>query len=343
MKQSILNFPLDILQNLMIENDFKKFNASQIFGWIYKKNITDFEKMSNISIKLKEFLSENYSILTTELIEKTQSVDKTIKFILETREKFRIESVIIFDKERITLCVSSQIGCPLNCKFCRTGNHGFERNLSTGEIIEQIIWSSKLGFIPSNIVFMGMGEPLLNFDNLLSSLYILFEPAGFNYSPRKVTISTSGICDKILELDKKIPYLSYAVSLHSADNSKRTSIMPVNKKYNLEELGHTLRKIKLKPRQHLTIEYIIIPGLNNSEKDALLLVKYLKNIKCKINLIAFNPFENSSWRKPSNEEVDFFRNILKKHGLLVNFRISKGQDIKAACGQLAFKTSKQPD
>ncbi|MGM0607118.1 MAG: 23S rRNA (adenine(2503)-C(2))-methyltransferase RlmN [Candidatus Muiribacteriota bacterium] len=336
-KQYFFEFNLQELQNFLIKNNFKKFNASQIFSWVYKKNILNIEEMTDLSKKLREFLKNNIYFSKLSLEKTLQSRDKTKKFLLETLDNYFIEGVLIYAKRRTTLCISSQIGCKLKCVFCRTGQHGFIRNISCGEIIEQVVHAANInGRAPDNIVFMGMGEPLLNLQNVSKSLKILMNEKGFYYPSRKITLSTCGILNKLEEIEKEIPYLSYAISLHSVDNSKRNKLMPVNKKYPLEDLKITLKKIRLKKRQTITIEYILIKNVNTSIKEAKNLIKYLHGLKYKINLIPFNSFEGCPFETPDIDEINNFSNYLKNKGVVVKLRLSKGRDIKAACGQLAF-------
>jgi 23S rRNA (adenine2503-C2)-methyltransferase len=334
-RQSILDMTYEKLTELLINEGFKKFNSKQIFSWIYKKNVFDFESMTDLSKALRSFLIERFDILTSEVNIIKQSNDGTVKFLVEYEDNEKVETVIIFDKDRVTLCVSSQIGCPLNCGFCVTGSTGFNRDLRTGEIIEQILQSKILGHIPTNIVFMGMGEPLLNIDNVSESLEILFSKEGMNYSSRKVTISTSGLYDRMIELEKRFDYISWAISLHAPDNEIRNSLMPVNKKYPLEKLVEVMKTLKLKHGRKLTIEYILIEGVNCEKKHALKLIQLLKGIKYKINLIVYNENPYKDYKKPDDEKVLEFQNTLVKAGIICKLRKSKGEDISAACGQLA--------
>ncbi|MCK9224255.1 MAG: 23S rRNA (adenine(2503)-C(2))-methyltransferase RlmN [Candidatus Muirbacterium halophilum] len=334
-KQSILDMSYEDLTELLISEGFKKFNSKQIFAWIYKKNTYDFNDMTDLSKQLRSYLIENFVILTSEIKILKKSEDGTIKFLLEYDDNEKIETVIIFHNDRTTLCVSSQIGCPLNCSFCVTGSTGYKRNLRAGEIIEQILHSNILGYFPTNIVFMGMGEPLLNLDNLTNSLKTIFSKDGLEYSLRKVTVSTSGLCDEMLELEKKFDYISWAISLHAPNNEIRNQIMPINKKYPLEKLVDVLKKLKLKYGRKLTIEYILIEDVNCEKRHALKLIELLKSVKYKINLIVYNENPYKDYKKPDMDKILEFQNTLIKAGIVCKIRKSKGEDISAACGQLA--------
>lgn len=325
----------DIEEIIKYEN-LPLYRAKQLIHWIYKKHASSVEEITEWPKILRENFSKKYYIGNISLIERKISKDGTEKFLWELEDKEKIESVLISDKNRLTLCISSQVGCPLKCRFCLTGKIGFKRNLYTWEIVDQFIQVSKLIKAENkkitNIVFMGMGEPLLNFENVIESLwrfkYLL------EFSPRRITISTAGIIPAIKELPNKAPSVKLAISLNAADEKTRDYLMPINKRYPLHELLKTLRQYPLKPRQRITFEYVMLKGINSSETDALRLAEILKGIKSKINLIPFNPWEGCEFEKPEDWEIIKFQEILVSKGYSVFIRKSKGKDILAACGQL---------
>ncbi|MFP4522423.1 MAG: 23S rRNA (adenine(2503)-C(2))-methyltransferase RlmN [Fibrobacterota bacterium] len=335
--QSIFKNGISDLKKDLENNGFKPFAYSQILSWIFKHSTTDFNSMTNISKELRSYLSETRCLFTTEPVSQLQSEDGTIKFILKTTDGEYIESVLIFDRERTTLCISTQIGCPLRCAFCVTGASGFVRDLECHEIIEQILWAEKIVCRPTNLVFMGMGEPLLNFDGLVGALEIIFSEKALYYGKRKVTVSTCGITDKMLLLEKQFPGIRWAISLHSASDRVRNRLMPVNRRYNLSELVQTMRSIKMKKGMTFTIEYILLKEINTSVKDADLLVSLLHGLRYKVNLIVYNENPFCDFRKPDPDEVILFQKRLTEKGVVAKIRKSKGEDINAACGQLALK------
>ncbi len=339
----IKNFHLDELKIALTEYGFQKFRATQIFNWIYDKGIFDFNLMSNISKKDREALSKTFSIYVPEIPYILKSNDGTIKFAIKLKDNNIVESVLIPDDDRLTLCVSTQVGCRMGCKFCLTGKQKFIRNLEPHEIIDQVLVAKflllKKKIKITNIVYMGMGEPLDNIENTITSLKILNDDNGFNFSNRKITISTCGIYDKFKKLSDNFDG-NLAISLHSADNEKRTFLMPVNKKYPLEKLIEHCKKYPLKNRQRITFEYILIKDVNDSINDAEKLYKILKGIKAKINLIKFNEYPGSEFKAPDDEKVEEFQRYLFNKGLTALLRKSKGKDILAACGQLFSRRDK---
>ncbi len=339
----IKNFHLDELKITLTEYGFQKFRATQIFNWIYDKGIFDFNLMSNISKKDREALSKTFSIYIPEIPYILKSNDGTIKFAIKLKDNNIVESVLIPDDDRLTLCVSTQVGCRMGCKFCLTGKQKFIRNLEPHEIIDQVLVAKflllKKKIKITNIVYMGMGEPLDNIENTITSLKILNDDNGFNFSNRKITISTCGIYDKFKKLSDNFDG-NLAISLHSADNEKRTFLMPVNKKYPLEKLIEHCKKYPLKNRQRITFEYILIKDVNDSINDAEKLYKILKGIKAKINLIKFNEYPGSEFKAPDDEKVEEFQRYLFNKGLTALLRKSKGKDILAACGQLFSRRDK---
>lgn len=327
----------ELIKNLGLPN----YRTTQLTNWIYKKFIRDIHEITEFPMTLREKLSDKYYISNLEMIERKVSSDQTEKFLWSLEDGEKIESVLIPDKNRLTLCVSSQVGCPLNCRFCLTGKIGFKRNLEAWEIIDQYIQTAKLlereGRKITNIVLMGMGEPLLNFKNVIEALWRLKKLIGF--SPRRITLSTSGIIPALRELPKLAPAIKLAISLNATDNETRSYIMPVNKKYPLNELINTLKNYPLRQGQRITFEYVIIKDINSSIENAQRLSQLLIGIPTKINLIPFNPWQGCELKGPDEKEVTIFQKILISKGYSVFIRKSKGKDILAACGQLSASYS----
>lgn len=326
------------------------YRAKQMLHWIYEKKAESIDRITELSKEAREKLSGPAYISNLNLLSRQASKDGTEKFLFGLEDGESIESVLIPDKDRLTLCISSQVGCTMGCGFCLTGKIGFKRNLKAHEIVDQIIAVSRLisGNHPpipplprggergvTNIVFMGMGEPLLNFDEVVEALKRITEFMGI--SKRRITLSTCGIAPKISELYKKAPHVNLAISLNAADNRTRDMLMPVNRKYPIEHLLSACRKIPFSPRTSITFEYVMLAGINDRPSDAQTLVRILRGIPSKVNLIPFNPYEGSKFKRPSDEKVFAFQKILTKAGINAFIRKSKGQDILAACGQLKAK------
>lgn len=343
--RSITSFTFEEFKNEIEKLGYKKFRAKQIFNWIYNNFIFDFNLMKNIPNDLKQTLKEHFIILNFEVADSIESSDGTTKYAFKLNDGKIIEAVKIpMEKGKTTFCISSQVGCAMGCKFCNTAKLGFTRNLNVGEIVSQVLFLKKIAKIGAkqafNIVFMGMGEPLLNFDNVKKAMEIINDEEGINLSYRRITISTCGIIDGLKKMAKlpKIPRI--AISLNSSNNESRNIVMPINKKYPLEQLINTLKSFPIATRDRITFEYVLIDKINNSIKDAANILKILDGLKYKINLIPFNEFEGSDLKKPSEESVDEFQQFLIKKGVTAIIRKSKGDDIKAACGQLAGKNIK---
>lgn len=324
----------------------KKFRARQIWSWLWQYNADDFVKMTNLPLPFRQALAEKYTIRPINIDFSQQSKkDFTIKYSFKTHDNKFIEGVLIpssKDSTRITACISTQIGCPLNCAFCATGKLGFSRNLTKAEIYEQVYLLNaesiqKFGKKLSNIVIMGMGEPLLNLDNVLAAIELITNPNLLGFSPQRITLSTVGIYDKIKALAESNPRFNLAISLHTADDFIRNELMPANKKTNLQALIDALKYYHHKTQQRITIEYILFDGINDSIDDAKKLAQFCKNFPVKINLIEYNTIENSALRASPAEKVKNFANFLLSKNLVVTIRHSKGKDIDAACGQLANK------
>jgi len=323
----------DELKEFIKTQGLPDYRAKQILHWIYGKKAESVEDITELSKALREKLSDAAYIGNLKLLSRQTSSDGAEKFLSGLEDGEAIESVLIPDENRRTLCLSSQAGCVMGCGFCLTGRIGFKRNLKAHEIVDQIISVSRItGKQITNIVFMGMGEPLLNFDEVVEAIKRITDLLGF--SKRRITLSTCGIAPKIIELYKKAPHVNLAISLNATDNKTRDIIMPINKKYPIEVLLSACKKIPLSLQDKITFEYVIIDGLNDSPDDAKRLVRLLKGIPSKVNLIPFNPFAESKFKRPSDYNVLAFQDILKKGGIIAFIRKSKGQDILAACGQL---------
>ncbi|MBI5025307.1 MAG: 23S rRNA (adenine(2503)-C(2))-methyltransferase RlmN [Nitrospirae bacterium] len=313
----------------------KPYRARQILHWMYRKRVTSFEEMTDLPKSSRRLLEETAFLSNLKLLKRQVSIDGTEKFLFGLDNGKRIECVLIPDEERLTLCVSSQVGCALGCKFCLTGKLGLKRNLKALEIVDQVISVQRL-IEPrkiTNIVFMGMGEPLANFDEVVEALKRLVTMLGF--SRRKITLSTCGIPTKILQLPEKAPAVNLAVSLNATTDKIRDSIMPINRIYPIKKLLDACRNFPLQPGRIITFEYVLIDNINDTVEDAIRLAKLLKGMRCKINLIPFNPVPDCvSGRRPSDEKVLNFQKILIDKNMTVIIRKSKGADIGAACGQL---------
>jgi 23S rRNA (adenine2503-C2)-methyltransferase len=315
----------------------KPFRATQLLKWIYQEDVTDFDLMTNFSKSLRSYLQENCFIATPQIILEKIASDGTRKWVVETDCGNRIETVFIPEENRGTLCVSSQVGCALACTFCSTAQQGFNRNLTTAEIIGQVkIAQDRLGQTAkiTNVVMMGMGEPLLNFDNVVAAMNLMMDDFAYGLSKRRVTISTSGVVPAMYRLTK-VCDVSLAVSLHAVTDELRDVLVPINKKYPLEELLEACREnAKLAPRRTITFEYVMLNGINDSIADAQGLIKLLKTVPSKLNLIPFNPFPNSIYTCSSNNAINRFKTLLNDAGIVTTVRKTRGEDIDAACGQL---------
>ena len=343
-KVNLLNLDHQGLREYFASIGEKPFRADQIMKWMYHFGYDDFEQMTNLNKKLREKLQRNCEIVAPEISQKQVSKDGTIKYALVLEGGQEIEAVWIPEKERATLCVSSQVGCALECSFCSTAQQGFNRNLSMSEIIGQVwrvandIGATRIaGKRPiTNIVMMGMGEPLLNMKNLIPALDTMLNDLGYGLSKRRVTVSTSGVVPALDMLKEKID-CALAISVHAPDNALRDILVPINKKYPLEEfLAASRRYIDgSKANKQVTIEYVLIDHVNDSTDQAHALAKVLEGTPSKINLIPFNPYPGSPYKRPSNSRIDRFDKVLQTYGLTVITRRPRGDDIDAACGQLA--------
>lgn len=342
-KLNLLGLTQSQLEDFFESIGEKRFRAGQLMKWIHHFGVDDFDNITNFGKVLKEKLKERAEIRGPEIISQNISTDGTRKWVIKVDSGNLIETVYIPQNNRGTLCVSSQAGCGLDCSFCSTGKQGFHSNLTAAEVIGQVwIANKSFGTIPgkidraiTNVVLMGMGEPLLNFDNVVAAMQIMMDDLGYGISKRKVTISTSGVVPMIAELAKHVD-VSLAISLHAPNNELRNQLVPINKKYPLEKLLEaSLSYIsRLGEKRVLTIEYTLLKGVNDQAEHAEQMIALLKNVPCKINLIPFNPFPHSGYERPSNNAVRRFQDMLYNAGFNVTVRTTRGEDIDAACGQL---------
>ena len=340
----LMNYDLQSLKELFVTLDEKPFRATQLLKWLHQAQVTDFDQMTNLSKTLRAKLAQiTYCTLFTT-IQDSEAPDGTRKWLFKLPEGNAIETVFIPEKTRGTLCISSQVGCGLNCSFCATGAQGFNRDLRTSEIIGQV-WhvikslrdnpsKSSLHQKVTNIVFMGMGEPLLNFDNVLRTINLLLDDNAYGLSKYRVTLSTSGLVPQMKELATRTD-CALAVSLHAPNDALRNELVPINKKYPLEQLLDTCRNYyPIGSKRRITMEYVMLKGVNDTPAIACELARILKGIPCKINLIPFNPFPMTRYERSTDETIDRFVDILSKAGYTVMVRRTRGDKINAACGQL---------
>lgn len=341
---NILNLSIKELENSLTSIGEQKFRASQIFNWIYKKNILDLDLMSNLTEELRSKLKLNYNLILPQIYKTNISKqDNSYKFLLQTQDNNLIESILMLEKDRVTLCVSCMIGCPLKCKFCASGNElKFKRNLNTAEIIGQFIEiqnfivKNNLAKKITNIVFMGMGEPLLNLENIEKAIELLTNEQAFALSKSRITISTAGIINGLSNFINKWG-VKLAVSLHFPTQEQRSEFMPISKTNLLKNLITELKKIKLNKRDYITIEYLMLKDINDSLDHAKKLVNLLSTLKIKINLIPYNPIESFKQEPSSEKQINIFANYLKSKNIFVSVRRSRGQESQGACGQFALK------
>lgn len=311
----------------------KRYKARQLASWIYARGVTEFDQMTDLSKDLRMKLGQIAYIDQVKLIKRQISEkDLSEKFLFELADGERIETVLMWEGKRVTVCLSTQVGCPLGCTFCATGQMGFKRNLTAGEIVDQIIALGEHRI--SHAVLMGMGEPLLNFDDTLKAIKIMNDEMGLSFSAKRITVSTAGIPSMIQKLAQERLKLKLAISLNAATDAKRNQIMPVNKKHPLEELLAAVKHFAENTNRGVTFEYVLMDGVNDSEKDALALSKLIRGIPCKINLIPYNSVPDLPYRRSSEEKTVAFRDYLYPRCPAVTLRISKGEDILGACGQL---------
>ncbi len=341
---NLLNFDRKGMEAFFAELGEKPFRATQMLKWIYQFGVSDFDQMTNLSKVMREKLTSMAKISVPDIIEQQESDDGTIKWLFSLENGNAIETVFIPENDRGTLCVSSQIGCALECSFCSTAQQGFNRNLSTAEIIGQV-WAANQAMkvmprnqrVISNVVLMGMGEPLLNFNNVVAAMNIMMDDNAYGLSKRRVTISTSGVVPALERL-KAVSDVALAVSLHATNDELRNELVPINKKYPIKQLLNACKYyVKGEHKRKVTFEYVMLDGVNDKPQHARELVALIKDIPSKVNLIPFNPFPNSGYKCSSTAAIEKFRNILMKLGVISTTRKTRGDDIDAACGQLAGK------
>ncbi len=330
------------LQALTARWGWSRYRAAQLWEWLYRRRVVAFESMTNLSAQMRAQLSERACVRWPAVVERRIAIDGTRKLLIGLEDGRRIESVLIPDERRLTLCLSTQVGCTLDCGFCLTGTMGLTRNLKAHEIVGQwLVAQQELEDHPkalprrlTNLVFMGMGEPLANLPALTDALGRLTDPHGIAFPPRRITVSTAGLAPQIAELGRISPAVNLAVSLNATDDATRATIMPLATRYSIKELMAACRAYPLGPRRFITFEYVLLDRVNDSDDDARRLVTLLRGLRAKVNLIPWNPFPGTPFRRPADERIARFQTILLSHHIPTYIRKSKGQDILAACGQL---------
>lgn len=345
--ENILSFTLKDLE----EKEKPKFRAKQIYNWIYVKYQFDFEKMENLPKDFRQELKENYSVLNLKEVNKQKSSDESIKYLFELEDGHTVETVLLKMKEvevdengevlkeaKYTVCISTQVGCKVGCAFCLTAKGGFVRDLTPGEIVGQMLYIKRDNNFPMekavNMVYMGMGEPLDNLENVAKAIEIFSEKNGMNISPKRQTISTSGISSKIDKLGEMNLGVQLAISLHAVDDITRDTLIPMNKAFPIKSIIDAVKKFPIDTRKRVMFEYLVIGGINDDVQHAKALIKLLEGIKAKVNLIYFNPYEDTKFKRPSKKSMIKFQDYLSSRGITCTIRASKGLDISAACGQL---------
>jgi len=342
-KIDIRSFDLETLQEYFISRmDEKGFRARQVYEWLWKKSCVSFDEMSNLSKELRARLDENFTINHVKINNSQFSADKTIKNSFILFDNHLIEGVLIPTPDRMTACVSSQVGCSLTCKFCATGYMERKRNLNPDEIYDQVVLIDRqarenYGIPLSNIVYMGMGEPLLNYKNVLDSVEKITSEEGLNMAAKRITVSTAGIAKMIKKLGDDQVKFNLALSLHAANDEKRNTIMPINEQNSLKSLAEALKYYYAKTKNPVTYEYIVFEGFNDTIQDAVELARFCKHLPCKVNIIEYNPIAFANFINAGEDKIEAFAEYLRKQGITTNLRRSRGKDIDAACGQLAIK------
>ncbi len=338
-KPDLVGMNLDQIKSILVEAGEKPFRAKQLYEWIYRKGALSFDEMTSLSKELRTWLADHFTLGFTEIAEvQGGASDGSRKMLFRLPDHRVVESVLMQDKDWQTLCVSSQVGCAVDCKFCMTGFGGFRRHMTTGEIISQFLLAKRVvndNLAPRNMVFMGMGEPMLNLDNVIPAIRLLTDPSGMGVSPRRITVSTSGIIPGIDRLGEADLGVNLAISLNASNDDFRTRIMPINKAYPISALLDACRRFPLRNRRRIMFEYVMLGGDNDSVQNARELSALLRDIPCKINLIPWNPDPNLPFHRPDEETIRKFQQVLLDDYFTVSVRYSKGMDIGAACGQLA--------
>lgn len=339
--KNIKDYHLDALKEEIKQMGEKPYRAEQIFQWLYVEKVKSFDDMTNLSLALREKLKQHYTICNFQILKKQESKDGTKKYLLDVLDGNAIETVLMEYSYGKTICVSSQVGCKMGCKFCASTGIPFVRSLTAGEIVEQILTVEQdTGERISNVVFMGIGEPLDNYENVVNSIRIINHPKGLAIGARHISISTSGIVPRIYDLAKENIQCTLSISLHATSNEKRSKMMPINQKYPIEQLIQACKDYIAMTNKRVSFEYALAKDNNDNREDAKQLVQLLKGMLCHVNLIPINPIENGNFSKSSNENIIRFRDYLNEHGIVATIRRELGSDIDAACGQLRKKNLK---
>ena len=342
--KNIKDFNLDELQEELVSIGEKKYRAEQIFKWIYVEKVKEFDEMTNLSLELREKLKANYTMCNYKILREQESSDGTKKYLFDVLDSNAIETVLMQYHHGKTICVSSQIGCKMGCKFCASTGVQFVRSLTAGEIVEQILAVEQdINDKISNVVFMGIGEPFDNYDNVMKAIKIINNQKGLNIGARHISVSTSGLVPKIYDFANEDLQCTLSISLHATNDEKRSSMMPVNKRYSIEELMEACRYYIDKTNKRISFEYALAKDNNDNLDDAKELVKLLKGMLCHVNLIPINKIENGSYTKSTNENIIKFRDYLNDNGIVATIRRELGSDIDAACGQLRRKNLKNQE
>jgi 23S rRNA (adenine2503-C2)-methyltransferase len=340
--KNIKDYNLEELKQEFIELGEKPFRAEQVFKWVHEANVTSFDEMTNLSLELREKLKQNYTMCIYNILRKQEASDGTKKYLFDVLDGNAIETVLMQYHHGYSICVSSQIGCKMGCKFCASTGINFIRSLSSGEIVEQILAVQRdTGVKVSNVVFMGIGEPLDNFDNVINAIRILNNPKGLNIGARHISVSTSGLVPKIYDLANENIQCTLSISLHATTDEKRSSMMPVNNSYNIETLLKACKDYIAKTNRRISFEYALAKDNNDNLDDAKRLVTLLRGMNCHVNLIPINKIENGKFTKSTTESIIKFRDYLNDHGIVATIRRELGSDIDAACGQLRRKNLKE--
>jgi 23S rRNA (adenine2503-C2)-methyltransferase len=332
------------LETALHERGHERFRARQLFGWIYKRGVTDLEAMTDLPRDLRGTLARDFILSTPAVVRRESSSDGTEKFLLKLVDERHIESVFIPDTPGMTFCISTQVGCAMACAFCLTGKMGLTRNLTAGEIVGQVrVLADALGLreTPFNIVLMGMGEPLHNYDETMKALRILCDPDGLAIASRRITLSTVGLLPQLERLGREPIMPNLAISLHAPTDVQRGELVPLNRKYGVQEVIDACKRFPLKKRRRITFEYVLLSGVNDRPDDARRLARLLQGVKAKVNLIPLNAAAGIPFDRPSDEAVDQFARIVADHDVVVSVRKSRGRDIRAACGQLIVESPRK--
>jgi 23S rRNA (adenine2503-C2)-methyltransferase len=332
------------LEVALVERRHQRFHAGQIFRWLYRRGVTDPAAMTDLSRDLRAALANGFTLSTPEVVQREKSTDGTEKFLLRLNDSRAIEAVFIPDTPSMTFCISTQVGCAMACAFCLTGKMGLVRNLTAGEIVGQVrvlVDALQMRDTRFNIVLMGMGEPLHNYDETMKALRILADEHGFAMSPRRITLSTVGLLPALEKLAREPVMPNLAISLHAPTDAQRGELVPINRKYGVSDIIEACRRFPLKRRNRITFEYVLLAGVNDHPEDARRLARLLAGVKSKVNLIPLNAAAGIPFERPSDQAVDRFAQILADHHLTVSVRKSRGRDIRAACGQLIVEGQKK--